>query len=124
MPLFICDECSGIENTALGTSFLKSTGKFYGLLVKDHSKVTALCSECTPPERAHRRPPLTWHGEFPKVIATEQMVRECGLWPHPLTGTHSGFMHLGKFEHLRPQLERQRRNAARRLKRKKSRGDP
>ncbi len=122
MPLFICDECSGIENTALGSSFLKATGKFYGFLMTDHSIVSALCSECTPQERAHRQPPLTWHGQFPKIFATEQLVRECGLWPHPLIGTHSGFIHLGKFEYLRTQLERQKRNAARRLRRKESRG--
>lgn len=124
MPLYICDTCCGIENTALGTCFLKETGQSWGLLVKDHSTVIALCSECTPPERARRSPPLTWHGEFPKEIATEQKVRECGLWPHPLIGSHSGFMHLGKFEYLRPELEKQKRNAARRIKRRAARGGP
>lgn len=63
-----------------------------------------------------------WHGQFPKEIATEATVREWGLWPHPLIGPHTGFIYLGKFEYLRPELEKQKKNAARRIKRKLARG--
>lgn len=106
MPLFVCDTCNGIENTALGTARDKETGKYRGFLVKDHGSIEALCSECMPNG--------VWHGKFPKANATEALVRERGLWPVP----HTGFIHLGKFEHLRPELEKQQRNAIRREKRK------
>ncbi len=105
MPLYVCDTCSGIENTALGATYHKDTGRFLGLMLSDHSVVVALCSECTPPELARKTPAFTWHGQFPKEIATEEIVRKYGLWPNPPNGHRGGLMHLGKFEYLRPELE-------------------
>lgn len=100
MPLFICDECSAIENTALGFT----NGEFYPNLWKDTSKNgKKLCSECAPAEYADGSPCRggKWHGEFPKVIATEATVRERGLWPE---NARKGFQFLGKFEYLRAEL--------------------
>jgi hypothetical protein len=126
MPLFICYTCSGIENTALGFYYDKDNRFTRWKDPENNGK--AFCSECTPAEmedgRIYHNYTGKWHGEFPKEIATEAMVREWGLWPHPLTSPHNGFIYLGKFECLRPELEKQKRNAARRLKRKTAKGDP
>lgn len=54
MPLFVCDKCHGIDNTALH-------GNYWTRLVDDDKKKFSgmiLCSEC------HTG---TWHGRFPKV---------------------------------------------------------
>jgi hypothetical protein len=46
MPLFVCDECGCVENTALGFYWGKGHIKF-----KDEEKNDkALCSECMPKE--------------------------------------------------------------------------
>lgn len=101
MPLFICSHCDGIENTACGYMQDKETGRFANAFA-DPSKTDTFCSECKPAGKGSSRyPGGVWHGEFPKVIATESLVLERGLWP---TG-NNGFMHLGRFEYLRPQLE-------------------
>ena len=101
MPMFICSSCSGIENTACGRNEYKDTGLYINFF-EDPAKTNALCSECKPVgSGSGRYPGGKWHGEFPKVIATEEIVLSRGLWP---TG-NNGFMHLGKFEYLRPKLQ-------------------
>ena len=100
MPMFICSRCSGIENTVCGYNQYKDTGKYVNFF-EDPAKTDALCSECKDPGKGSAKyPGGVWHGTFPKVIATEEIVLERGLWP---TG-NNGFMHLGKFEYLREQL--------------------
>ena len=122
MPMFICDTCSGIENTALGTAWDRATGAYTGLLVKDHAAVEALCSECTPPEKAFRGKGGVWHGEFPKEIATEEIVRARGHWLErsDREGVPRGFIHFGKFEYLRPEIEHRMKLAVRRARYKKN----
>ncbi len=65
MPLFVCENCLCIENTALGHFWSRRWLKF-----KD-SKFDgkALCSECTPTEFKDGSPSGTgkWHGKFPKT---------------------------------------------------------
>lgn len=65
MPLFICEICSAIENTALGNYWGKKHINF-----KDSSfDGKALCSECTPPEFSDGsidRDAGRWHNKFPK----------------------------------------------------------
>ena len=101
MPMFICSNCSGIENTACGLIQYKDTGKYAGAFANP-AKTDAFCSECKPRDDSCRRyPGGIWHGEFAKEIATEEIVLARGLWPHG----NNGFMHLGKFEYLRPKLE-------------------
>ena len=87
MPMFICDSCSGIENTACGNAFTKADNKRVSIVYPGTGKP--------------KYPGGTWHGEFLKVIATEELVRKRGLYP---TG-NNGFVHLGKFEYLRSELE-------------------
>ena len=64
MPLFICEECGTIENTALGHYWSKDHVKF-----KDSSKNNkALCSSCIPAEYddSSETGRGKWHGKFPK----------------------------------------------------------
>lgn len=61
MPLFRCDTCGCIENTALGEYWLR-----------DRDGKPVLCSEC------HTG---TWHGRFKKRSAAGMMVDQIGfLW--------------------------------------------
>lgn len=46
MPLYVCDHCRAVENTALGKFWLRRP-----------RKLPVLCSECATGE---------WHGRFPK----------------------------------------------------------
>lgn len=55
MPLFVCDECHAIDNSACG-------GNFWDRLLEDGLKATSgkiLCAECYAG---------TWHGQFTKRI--------------------------------------------------------
>jgi hypothetical protein len=56
MPLFICDQCHAIENTALGSFWHRRS-----------QNLPVLCSECGRGK---------WHGHWPKAIATKDTVRE------------------------------------------------
>lgn len=67
MPLFVCDRCKAIENTALG---LFATRGRYG-----NSK-EALCSECAPIKENWFDG--KWHGQFEKIIATTEIIKEMG----------------------------------------------
>lgn len=73
MPLFVCDSCGAVENTA--------TGRYWARSISKDRPGQALCSEC------HTG---VWHGKFQRVIATEEVVKEWGA---------DRFVHLGK---LRP----------------------
>lgn len=79
MPDFICDECDAIENTALGFYWGRNRkADEQNSLWKDSSlNGKALCSECTPSEYRDGSKKTNggiWHGKFPKVIATEEIV--------------------------------------------------
>jgi len=55
MPLFVCDKCHGIDNSACG-------GNYWDRLLKDGLKETSgmiLCAECYTG---------IWHNQFAKVI--------------------------------------------------------
>lgn len=74
MPLFVCDKCKAIENTALGLYTAK----------EDYGKPNqALCSECMPYKKYVVGEKVIeeggkWHGEFPKEIATTESIKEIG----------------------------------------------
>lgn len=66
MPLFICEECLTIDNTALGHYWSRNFVKF-----KDESKNNkALCSECCPEEFSggskNYKEGGVWHNKFEK----------------------------------------------------------
>lgn len=67
MPVFACDECNTVENTALGHYWSRSLTDFEDV----HKNGKALCSECTPATYADGSPTInkggTWHSRFPKV---------------------------------------------------------
>ncbi len=63
MPLFRCEKCGCIENTALG--------HYWG----DTEFSKALCSECEPPfypDGSVNKSGSKWHNKFPKEQATEK----------------------------------------------------
>lgn len=64
MPLFICEDCGCVENTALGRYWTRDTD-----LWSDDNRGKALCSECSPTEfksgEKYDRGGK-WHGRFPK----------------------------------------------------------
>ena len=69
MPLFRCEKCGCIENTALGHFWSRSIQDFKGTEFEK-----ALCSECTPsfyPDGSKTKNGGKWHGHFPKEQATE-----------------------------------------------------
>lgn len=93
MSLFVCDICGAIENTALGWYWQKDIKTWRWKDAAKNGK--GLCSECTPTEFADgslNDMGGTWHGQFPKRVATETLLLEIGL---------KNFTYLGKFEYLR-----------------------
>ena len=65
MPLFVCDRCGCVENTALGSYWGKDMPSLWK--AEDYGK--ALCSECAPQQFKSGEPTRftgTWHGLFPK----------------------------------------------------------
>jgi hypothetical protein len=74
MPLFVCDKCKCIENSAMGQW---ATRGRYG------NSPEALCSECRPyvkfecPGGLHEEGGR-WHGKFPKEIATKELIKAYG----------------------------------------------
>jgi hypothetical protein len=62
MPLFLCDECGVIENTALSSYWSR----------KEYADEKALCSECAPKS--------TWHGKFPREFMTAEQIAEQTDW--------------------------------------------
>lgn len=76
MPLFVCDKCKAIENTATGHYWGKDQDYFGNSLLG-----MALCSECTPDKFAAGEPNEDggkWHGHFPKDTATPELIRKIG----------------------------------------------
>jgi hypothetical protein len=68
MPLFVCGKCGAIENTALGD---------YWWAKKYSKDKTPLCSECMPADSVLGKGG-EWHNQFPKEIATPELIREIG----------------------------------------------
>ena len=88
MPLFVCNECDHIENTAYGVYFGREFIKFFN--TSKNNK--ALCRNCTPTQYEDgslvRKKA---HYIFETFIATEQKIQEMGL---------DQFIYLGKFSYL------------------------
>lgn len=63
MPLFICENCHCVENTALGQFWSSDSGVY-----PDPFHGKNLCSECGSPKYVDGRPTKfgKWHGKFPK----------------------------------------------------------
>ena len=67
MPLFICEKCDGIDNTACGGTYWMS----------HRENTPALCCECSPveyPDGSKNNRAGKWHNRFPKEIATQESV--------------------------------------------------
>lgn len=70
MPLFVCDKCGCVENTALGRYWTKDWEDMWD----EDNEGLALCSECAPTKFKDGTSTSTewceygkWHGKFPKV---------------------------------------------------------
>lgn len=69
MPLFVCDKCGCVENTALGRYWIKDMKDMWDA----DNEGMALCSECAPTTFKDGSPTRSgwceygkWHGKFPK----------------------------------------------------------
>jgi len=71
MPLFVCDKCGCVDNTAFGRYWSKDLEEW-----GDDNRGLALCSECAPTHFKDGKPARNlhglsqygkWHNEFPKV---------------------------------------------------------
>jgi hypothetical protein len=62
MPLFVCDRCSTVENTACGDHV-------GNLLDKSVPKLCSACMESVPPYREGGK----WHGHFERRVATAEL---------------------------------------------------
>lgn len=84
MPLFICDKCECIENTALGRYWARDMKDCW----KDGEAGKALCSECAPKEFRDGTPTRwgKWHGRFEKRKAGDE-DRDHVIHPRP--GKHA-----------------------------------
>jgi len=62
MPLFVCDECNSVDNTATGFYWAKGLVKF----AEDRKNGKALCAACTPTHFEDGTPTHLgeWHGLF------------------------------------------------------------
>jgi hypothetical protein len=77
MPLFVCDECHVIENTALGHYWSRKHVKFL-----DSSKNgLALCSACAPALYVDKKPTGlgVWHNKFEREMYCEEKHKNLGL---------------------------------------------
>ncbi len=76
MPLFVCDECQTIENTATGHYWMRDESCF----ADESKKGKALCSACTPPmyRDGSSVEYSGWHGKFPREIATAELLKKYG----------------------------------------------
>ncbi len=70
MPLFRCEQCGCVENTALSNYWMR--GRDAVTLAPRAVPLPALCSECDP--QIGR-----WHGEFPKRPWTEADATMSGM---------------------------------------------
>jgi hypothetical protein len=79
MPLFVCEKCNAIDNTALGSYWGAESN--YDKWEDESLNGLALCCECTPLRYSDGT--LThvggeWHGKFPKEQATKEKILEIG----------------------------------------------
>lgn len=87
MPLFVCDECDAIENTALGHFHSRNSNTLWS----DEYVGKALCSKHRPLSFRDGTPndkPRKWHGRFVRQIATLEIIESIG---------RDNFIYLGKF---------------------------
>lgn len=87
MPLFECEICGVVENTALGTYW----GRRLGLYAPPFDG-KALCSQCTPEVYSDGKPTRKggkWHGKFPRQTVAEYLADypNSEVWRSPLS-TH------------------------------------
>jgi hypothetical protein len=75
MPLFVCDDCGAVDNTACGGSYW----------IRNKTE-KVLCCECYTGK---------WHDDFEKKIADEDYIKNYS----------SHFIYLGKFQHLRKKTD-------------------
>ena len=66
MPLFVCDKCHAIENSALGAYWYR----------KYVEKKDSLCSECMPKNSMGEGG--KWHNHFTRDTATPELIKEIG----------------------------------------------
>jgi hypothetical protein len=79
MPLYRCEKCGCVENTALGNYWSRNIKSIW----PDEFLGKALCSECSPQVfRDGTRSDLgEWHDEFPKRSADGMLIDQEGfLW--------------------------------------------
>jgi len=73
MPLFVCDVCRHVENTARGHFWCKDDVSF-----SEDLRGKALCSKCMPNVYSDGSPNEEggkWHGYFPRWEATKEFVQ-------------------------------------------------
>jgi len=74
MPLFVCDKCKCVDNTALG-HYWGSNQDFFD----DEFKGMAFCNGCAPPKykdgTINRDSGEEWHNHFPKQ-SVEDFLKE------------------------------------------------
>lgn len=83
MPLFICEKCECIENTAIGHYWAREHVFFREDLISPELKGKPLCSDCIPTHYKDGTPvkKLGWHGRFPKEHwSTKFDKRPIGTW--------------------------------------------
>jgi hypothetical protein len=80
MPLFVCDYCHSVENTALGWYW--SRNKSERMLGELYPNGTALCSSCMPAvfmdgSKMSSKPKTEsgWHNAFSRNIATKEYIK-------------------------------------------------
>lgn len=74
MPLFLCDKCKCIDNTALGWYWSRNSG-----CAPKEMEGLALCSECAPvffKDGTKTEHNGKWHSKFPKKNL-EEYKKEC-----------------------------------------------
>lgn len=79
MPLFMCEQCGCVENTATGRYWTKDESEFW----RPEDTGKALCSECAPRAFVDGTPTEfgKWHGMFPKRSALGMLIDQDGfLW--------------------------------------------
>jgi len=74
MPLFVCDKCECVDNTACGGTYWSKDMDFWA----EEYQGLALCIVCAPPEfkgGQKNEKAGTWHGHFPRRRFNDQVHR-------------------------------------------------
>lgn len=91
MPLFVCDKCDGIDNTACGGTWHTRNMDIW----PEEVQGKALCAECTPANfkggEANDRGGK-WHGRFEKRTMTPEKAA---------SNDSAHYVYLGRFEQYR-----------------------